>query len=272
LVYYTLQQTIHLNNLKNMAYKLRENEDESTDQGFQDSPKQGIQYEKTDVVISGNEDIIKKLTGILQNEEILDLLGRYAISFARANYPNEFIRRYGPSIPPPQLKGLANRIKDKKLSPKDVKSLGFKDEKEVYDYYGENPSFTPKTTTDEMIEFSKNLLNVNKDLFKNIKYKYKISDTKFNKEFYREHIGKTYSKEEFDKISKEGKQRDKVKNSPDYEPTIEIPYKGNIDYITNVIKSIAQNANLSKGDYKISTKTNIKETIRKYVKEAIQRA
>ena len=209
-----------------MAYKLRENEDESTDQGSQDSPKQGIQYEKTDVVISGNEDTIKKLTGILQNEEILDLLGRYAISFARANYPNEFIRRYGPSIPPPQLKGLANRIKDKKLSPKDVKSLGFEDEKEVYDYYGENPSFTPKTTTDEMIEFSKNLLNVNKDLFKNIKY---------------------------------GKK------------TIEIPYKGNIDYITNVIKSIAKNANLSKGDYKISTKTNIKETIRKYVKEAIQR-
>jgi len=224
-----------------MAYKLRENEDESTDQGFQDSPKQGIQYEKTDVVISGNEDTIKKLTDILQNEEkLLDAIGRYAISFARKYYPKDFVRKYGPSIPPPQLKGLANRIKifldiengklspkdvelllpKDKLSPKDISLLGFKNEEEVYDYYSKNPSFAPKPNADEMIEFSKNSLKkANKDLFTNIKY---------------------------------GKK------------TIEIPYKGNIDYITNVIKSI--------GNYKISTKTNIKETIRKYVKEAIQRA
>jgi len=45
---------------------------------------------------------------------------------------------------------------------------------------------------------------------------YKILDTEFNKEYYRKHIGKTYSKEEFDKISKEGEHRDEVKN-PDYE-------------------------------------------------------
>jgi len=55
--------------------------------------------------------------------------------------------------------------------------------------------------------------------------------------------------------------------------SIYFPYKSNISpNITNIIKEVMKNAGISPEQYKITIKTDIQETIKKYVKEAIQRA